>query len=132
MAASGYMTELDVESIWNLGDFDTTRFGKINVRMGEILNFTVRTDMDAATDITDTKILPILEHLSEEGFNTLVAASKGSKFNNPWDFIEANVFSVMSKLLRNNRAVIKQLKEQQESKIHINYSGKLTLPSHSD
>lgn len=132
MAASGYMTELDTESIWNLGDFDTTRFGKINVRMGEILNFTVRTDMDAQTDITDAKILPILEHLSEEGFNILVAAAKGSKFNNPWDFIQANVFSVMSKLLKNNRAVIEQLKEQQESKIHINYSGTLPLRSHSD
>ena len=132
MAASGYMTELDTESIWNLGDFDTTRFGKINVRMGEILNFTVRTDMDAQTDITDAKILPILEHLSEEGFNLLVAASKGSKFNNPWDFIQANVFTVMSRLLRNNRTVIEQLKEQQESKIHINYSGILPLRSHSD
>ena len=132
MAAAGYMTELDVESIWNLGDFDTTRFGKINVRMGEILNFTVRTDMDAATDITDTKILPILEHLSEEGFNHLVAASKGSKFNNPWDFILANVYSVMFKLLRNNRQVIKQLKEEQESKIHLKYSGTLELRSHTD
>ena len=132
MTASGYMTELDTESIWNLGDFDTTRFGKINVRMGEILNFTVRTDMDAQTDITDAKILPILEHLSEEGFNLLVAAAKGSKFNNPWDFIQANVFTVMSRLLRNNRTVIEQLKEQQESKIHINYSGILPLRSHSD
>ena len=132
MASAGYMTELDTESIWNLGDFDTTRFGKINVRMGEILNFTVRTDMDSQTDITDTKIKSILEHLSEEGFNLLVASAKASKFNNPWDFIEANVFSVMSKLLRSNKFVIEQLKEQQESKIHLKYSGKLTLPSHSD
>ena len=126
------MTEADVESIWDLGDFDTTRFGKINVRMGEILNFTVRTDMDAATDITDTAILPILEHLSEEGFNHLVAASKGSKFNNPWDFIQANVFSVMAKLLRNNKDTIDQLKIQQEAKLHIKYSGTLQLRSHSD
>lgn len=132
MASLGYMTELDVESIWNLGDFDTTRFGKINVRMGEILNFAVRTDMDAQTDITDTKILPVLEHLSEEGFNHLVAASKGSKFNNPWDFIQANVFSVMSTLLRNNKGVIDQLKIQQEAKLHIKYSGTLPLRSHSD
>ena len=132
MAAAGYMTEADVESIWDLGDFDTTRFGKINVRMGEILNFTVRTDMDATTDITDTAILPILEHLSEEGFNHLVAASKGSKFNNPWDFIQANVFSVMAKLLRNNKDTIDQLKVQQEAKLHIKYSGTLSLRSHSD
>ena len=126
------MTEADLESIWNLGDFDTTRFGKINVRMGEILNFTVRTDKDAQTDITDTKITPILEHLSEEGFNLLVAASKGSKFNNPWDFIEANVWTVMSRLLQANVEVINELKEQQESKVHLNYSNTLTLPSHSD
>ncbi len=132
MASSGYMTEADVESIWNLGDFDTTRFGKINVRMGEILNFSVRTDMDAQTDITDTKILPILEHLSEEGFNILVAASKGSKFNNPWDFIDANVFSVMARLLRTNRETIEDLKTQQEAKVHLNYSGTLELRSHSD
>ena len=130
--ALGYMTEADLESIWNLGDFDTTRFGKINVRMGEILNFTIRTDMDAATDITDTKILPILEHLSEEGFNLLVTAAKGSKFNNPWDFIQSNVFTVMSKLLQRNKNVIKQLKEEQEAKIHLKYSGTLELRSHSD
>ena len=132
MVAAGYMTEADVESIWNLGDFETVRFGKINVRMGEILNFTVRTDMDAATDITDTKILPILEHLSEEGFNLLVAAAKGSKFNNPWDFIQANVFTVMSRLLQRNKNVVAQLKEEQESKIHLKYSGILELRSHTD
>ena len=126
------MTEADLESIWNLGDFDTTRFGKINVRMGEILNFTVRPDKDAQTDITDTAITPILEHLSEEGFNLLVAASKGSKFNNPWDFIEANVWSVLSKLLQINLKVIDDLKEQQEAKLHIKYSGILKLRSHSD
>lgn len=132
MASSGYMTEADWESIWNTGDFDTTRFGKVNVRMGEILNFTIRPDMDAQTDITDTAITPILEQLSEEGLNILIAASKGTKFNNPWDFIEANVFSVMAKLLRTNKRTIDQLKVQQEAKLHIKYSGNLPLRSHSD
>jgi hypothetical protein len=43
------MTEADVESIWDT-TWDTTRFGKINVRIGELLNFLVHGD--ATTDVT--------------------------------------------------------------------------------
>lgn len=89
MAFAGYMTEADTESIWDLGDFDTTRFGKINVRIGEILNILVYEN--ATTAITSTAVLPMVEQISEEIFMDLKHASKGSKFNNPWDFIQANV-----------------------------------------
>ena len=92
MAASGYMTEGDVESIWDLGDFNSTRFDFINVRIGEILNFLVHGD--ATTDITATTVKPILEQISDEIFIELTHASKGSKFNNPWDFILANVSKI--------------------------------------
>lgn len=91
MAAAGYMTEGDVESIWD-DTWETTRFNFINVRIGEILNFLVHGD--AATDITDTAVLPVLEQISEEILLELKLAAKGGKFNNPWDFIQANVSKI--------------------------------------
>ena len=132
MAASGYMTIGDVRSIWNIAMTDTTRFDFINVRMGEILNFSVRKDMDSQTDITDTKILPILEQMSEEGLLELMQASKSNRTTDPWNFIQANVFRVMSKIIRANKRILDQLKEQQETKLHVKYSGILQLRSHSD
>ena len=131
MAASGYMTELDTESIWS-STLDTTRFGKINVRFGEILNFYCRKNHDAATDITDTAVLPILEQVSEEALYRLMAAAKIDKHTNPWDFIQANVVSVMSKVIRDNLNLLEIVKEQLESKLHVKISSKLTLTSHSD
>ena len=92
MAAAGYMTEADAESIWNSGDFDTTRFGKINIRIAEMLNFLVTGD--ATNQTTNTAVLPVFEQISEEIWMELVHASKGSKFNNPWDFILANVSKI--------------------------------------
>ncbi len=92
MAFAGYMTEADTESIWDLGDFDTTRFAKMNVRIGEVVNFLV--SEDATTVITSTAVLPLVEQISEEVFIELMHASKGSKFNNPWDFIQANVSKI--------------------------------------
>ena len=83
------MTEADTESIWDLGDFDTTRFGKMNVRIGEVLNFLVYGD--ATTAITSTAVLPIVEQISEEIFIDLKMAAKSKAGTNPWDFIQANV-----------------------------------------
>ena len=90
MAAAGYMTEADVESIWGVA-LDTTRFGKVNVRLGELLNIVVHGD--ATTAVTDTKILPFLEEFSEELLLELYSAAKAHAVHDPWDFIGANVSS---------------------------------------
>lgn len=131
MAASGYMTEADTESIWD-STLDTTRFGKINVRIGEILNFYVNKNHDATTDVTDTAVLPILEQISEEALYRLMSAAKGTGVTDPWDFIAANVMSVMSQAIRDNYRILEIVKEQLESKLHYKASSILTLPSHSD
>lgn len=89
MAASGYMTEADTESIWDTGDFDTTRFGKINVRIAELIN--IFFNDDATSNITDTAVLPYLEQLSEELFLELVLAAKANKFSDVWQFVQSNV-----------------------------------------
>ena len=89
MAVAGYMTEADAESIWGIADFDTTRFGKINVRIAKMINFLV--GEDAATDITDTRVLPVLEQVSEEIFIELKIAAQGGDAVDPWDFIQANI-----------------------------------------
>lgn len=131
MASLGYMTELDTESIWDVV-LDATRFGKINVRMGELLNILVRKDKDSQTDITDAKILPMLEQISEEALLELIQASKSNRTTDPWNFIQANVFRVISKVYRSNTKLMILLQEQQETKLHLKYSGLLSLRSHSD
>ena len=88
MAFIGYMTELDVESIWDTA-WDTTRFGKINIRIGEILNFLVYGD--ATTEITSTAVLPIIEQISEEILLDLKLAAQANAIIVPWDFIQANI-----------------------------------------
>lgn len=125
------MTRTDVQSIWKT-TIDDTRFTFINVRFGEILNFKCRKDKDSQTDITETKALPILEQISEEALFRLIAAAKIEGVANPWNFIQANVITVMSKVLRDNREIIEEVKEVLESKITVKYSNILNLPSHSD
>ena len=132
MASSGYMTIAETRSIWAATLGDATRFDYINVRFGEILNFKCRKDKDAATDITETKVLPILEQISEEALFRLIAAAKIDATNAPWTFIQANVVSVMSKVLRDNRELIDEIKLVLETKVIIKFSSKLNLPSHSD
>jgi len=131
MASSGYMTRTDVQSIWAT-TIDNTRFGYINVRFGEILNFKCRKDKDSQTDVTETKVLPILEQISEEALFRLIAAAKIESSSEPWGFIQANVVSVMSKVLRDNRELIEEVKLVLEAKVIIKFSNKLRLPSHSD
>ena len=108
MAATNYMTELDTESIWDTL-LDTTRFGKIGVRMAEILNFEINSN--ATEQITDVAITPILEQLSEEGLFRLIAAAKENAVINPWDFIQANVISVMNQLIQENQYMIGRIKK---------------------
>ena len=91
MAVTGYMTELDVESIWDTA-WDTVRFGKINVRIAEMLNFLV--NGDASVDIADTTVLPILEQISEEILLELKLAAQANAIVVPWDFISANISKI--------------------------------------
>jgi len=100
MVATSYITELDFEKLWATGDLETTRFVMIGVRMAELLNMVVHGD--AATNVTDTKILPFLEQFSEELLLNLYAASKIKTLTNPWDFIQANVLSFFIKKYKEN------------------------------
>ena len=131
MGVSGYMDYDDFKTIWGSTILEA-RFNLINVRMGEILNFIVRADKDAQTDITNTKVLPMLEEASEEGLVELLQATKTNKFSDVWQFVQSNSVSVMSKMLFKNRQIIKEIKEVLESKVQIKYSNLLRLPSHSD
>ena len=91
MVAAGYMTEVDVESIWDTA-WDTTRFGKINVRIGEVLNFLVHGD--ATTDVANAAVTPILEQISEEILLELKLAAQANAVTVPWDFIQANISKI--------------------------------------
>lgn len=129
MAAAGYMDEDDFEDIWD-ATIATAKFDLINVRLGEILNYLLTAD--AATDITDTKVLPILEQLSEEALMNILQASKSNKFNDVWQFMQINATRIMSKVLWDNKAIVKKLEISLGKRYHIKYSSKLSLPSHSD
>ena len=131
MTSVGYMTRTDTQIIWG-ATLNATQFTKINVRLGEILNFTVRPDKDAQTDVTDTKVLPMLEQASEEGLFELLQAAKTDKFTDVWRFVQAKSIWVMSRLLFQNRKIIAEIKEVLEAKVYIKYSNLLRLPSHSD
>ncbi|KKN56980.1 hypothetical protein LCGC14_0567020 [marine sediment metagenome] len=108
MAASGYMTEADFESIWG-ATIETARFGLINVRIGEVLNYLLT--RDAATDITNTAILPMVEQLSEESLIELLQASKSNKFTDVWRFIQSNAARIIRRILQNNREVVKMIRQ---------------------
>lgn len=88
MAASGYMTEADVESIWNTA-WDTTRFDNINTRIAELLN--ILFNGDATTNVVATTVLPYLEQFSEELLLELSLASTAYKFTEVWNFIQSRV-----------------------------------------
>jgi hypothetical protein len=116
MAAAGYMTEVDVESIWDTA-LDTTRFGKINVRMGEFLNFYITGD--ASTDIADATVLPMLEHISEEALVRLMMAAKANAVTDPWLFIQANVSSVIKQVMEDNEALLKMIKDKLYNRVEL-------------
>ena len=88
MAAAGYMTIGDVQSIWT-SQWDATRFNFINIRIAEMLNFLVHGD--STTNVTNTGCLPILEQISEEILLELEMAAKATGTNNPWNFIQARI-----------------------------------------
>lgn len=91
MVAVGYMTEADVESIWDTL-WVTARFNKINIRIAEILNFLVTED--ATSQVINTAVTPILEQISEEILLDLKMAAKGTDVIEPWDFIQANISKI--------------------------------------
>jgi len=91
MAFAGYMTEADVESIWDT-KWDTARFDDINLRIGEMLNFLVVGN--ATTEITNVAVLPILEQISEEILLDLKLAAQANAIIVPWDFISANISKI--------------------------------------
>ena len=91
MAAAGYMTEVNVESIWDTA-WDTTRFGKINIRIAEMLNFLIHGD--GLTDVTNTGVLPVLKQISEEILLDLKLAAQANAIVVPWDFIAANISKI--------------------------------------
>ena len=102
------MTEVDTESIWDTA-LDTTRFGKIGIRIAEQLNFWV--NEDATSQVTSTAIIPILEQLSEEILMDLIASSKLSAVTNPWDFVQSNVARVSTRILANYGPTLKRIQK---------------------
>ncbi len=91
------MTEADTESIWDT-TLDTTRFGKIGVRIAEQLNFWVNDD--ATKQVTNGAVTPILEQISEEILIELIAASQVRQIVNPVQYIRGNVVKVSQRILR--------------------------------
>ncbi len=106
MAASGYMTKEDTESIWDAA-FDTTRFGKINIRIAEQLNFWVNDD--STIQVTNAAVTPQLEQLSEEILLDIVQSSKSYAVEKPWDFIQALVSRVSTRILANYDPLLKKI-----------------------
>ena len=107
MAASGYMTEADTESIWDT-EIPTARFDLINVRIAEQLNFWCKDD--ATSQVTNTAVVPILEQISEEILLDLIESAKSYAVTNPWDFIQANVVRVSSRILANYDLILDKIK----------------------
>ncbi len=119
------MTEVDTESIWDVS-LDTTRFGKIGVRIAEILNFAVYDD--ATNQCTDAALTPIFEQLSEEILMELINAAKSNKFSDVWQFIQGNVMRISSKVLRANKDIIKKLKLLETQRYHMTETADLDFP----
>jgi len=92
VAASNYMTVGDTRSIWKTALTDTTRFGKVGVRIAEMLNFLV--NGDATSQVVSTACTPIMEQISEEILFELIQASKGTDVGDPWVWIQANVSKI--------------------------------------
>ena len=100
------MTELDTESIWD-ASFDTTRFDKINIRIAEQLNFWVNDD--STIQVTNAAVTPQLEQLSEEILLDIVQSSKSYAVEKPWDFIQALVSRVSTRILANYDPLLKKI-----------------------
>ena len=129
MAASNYMTELDYEAIWST-TIATAQFALIGVRMAEILNF--RVNKDSTQQVTTAGSIPILEQISEECSILLIAASKTTAVDRPWDFIQANVMAFMVKQMRIWDTFLDDIAAIEGKKHDVKFSNLLKLPSHKD
>ena len=127
MVAVGYMTEADVEGIWDT-TWDTARFNLINVRIAEIVNFLLTGD--ATNQTTDTAVLPILEQISEEILLDLKLAAQANAIIVPWDFIQANISKMDWKFY--DTYLLKKVRIKLGKQFMVKYSNKLPLSSHSD
>ena len=107
MAASGYMTEADTEGIWDT-EIPTARFDLINVRIAEQLNFWCNDD--ATKQVTNAAVTPILEQISEEILLDLIESAKSYATTNPWDFIQATVVRVSTRILANYNIILDKIK----------------------
>lgn len=103
------MTETDTESIWATGDLDATWFGKVNIRIGELLNFEIMED--ATSEITSVKVLPLLEHISEEILIELIAATKGSQAVVPWQFLQSNITKIFNSMIDGYWRTLKKIRK---------------------
>lgn len=101
------MTELDTESIWDVA-LTTARFDKINIRIAEQLNFWVYDN--STRQVTNTAVKPVLIQLSEEILLDLIQSSKSYAVEKPWDFIQANVHRVSTRILANYDIVLDKIK----------------------
>jgi len=106
LVATNYMKEADTESIWNT-QLDTTRFGKIGVRIAEQLNFWINDD--ATSQITDTKVTPILEQISEEILIGLLNKAKVEK--DPYQFMAMQVTRTSRDILRNYGDILQKIRQ---------------------
>ena len=101
------MTKLDTESIWDT-EIPTARFDFINVRIAEQLNFWCKDD--ATNQVTNAAVTPILEQISEEILLDLIESAKSYATTNPWDFIQANVVRVSTRILANYDIILDKIK----------------------
>ena len=124
MAAANYMTEADTESIWSTA-LDTTRFGKIGVRIAEFINFKLY--HDATNQCTNTAVTPLLEQFSEEVLTELISGAKGTDVVVPWDFIQANFVNAFHAVYRRWYFTFKEIKDVLQKHHRIKYSNELML-----
>ncbi len=102
------MTYADFKTIWN-AEIVEARFNLINIRIGEVLNYLIT--RDAATDVTNTTVVPMFEQLSEESLIEFLQASKSNRFTDVWRFIQSNAARIIRRVLQNNRDVVKMIKQ---------------------
>lgn len=107
MAASSYMTRTDTQTIWDV-TLDNTRYALVAVRIAEQLNFWANDN--STTQVTNTAVTPILEQMSEEILLELIQASKSYAVEKPWDFIQANVARISTRILINYDLVLEKIK----------------------
>ncbi len=101
------MTRTDTQTIWDV-TLDTTRYNMVAIRIAEQLNFWVNDN--ATTQVTNVAVTPILEQISEEILLELIQASKSYAVEKPWDFIQANVARISTRILVNYDIILEKIK----------------------